>query len=102
MKKYVMIMITVIQKCLRETKKTLKYNHGEKSLKVLFIIYIDTECSLKRQHSYPNNLQKSYTERKAKHEPSGWAVTVKCLFDAAKSKHDYYREIDCMKKMCEN
>ena len=66
-------------------KKILKYNHEEKSLKVLFIIYIDTECLLKKQHSYPNNLQKSYTERKAKHEPSGWAVTVKCLFDATKA-----------------
>ena len=29
-----------------EDDKILKYNHGEKSLKVPFIIYIDLECLL--------------------------------------------------------
>ena len=85
----------------KEDEKILNYNHGEKSLKVPFIIYIDTECLLKKQHSCPNNLEKSYTESKAKHEPSDWEMTVKCLFHATENKHDYYREIDCIEKFCE-
>ena len=28
-------------------------------------------------------------------------MTVKCLFDARKNKHNYYREIDCIEKLCE-
>ena len=27
---------------------TIKYNHGEKSMKVLFVIYADLECLLKK------------------------------------------------------
>ena len=52
-------------------EKILKYNHGEKSLKAPFAIYLDLECLLKKEQSCQNNLQKSYTEKKARHEPSG-------------------------------
>ena len=31
--------------------KTLKYNHGEKSLKAPFTIYADLECLLIKEHS---------------------------------------------------
>ena len=40
--------------------KTLKYNHGEKSLKTPFVIYADLECLLIKQHSCQNNPNKSY------------------------------------------
>ena len=50
---------------------TLKYNHGEKSLKAPFTIYADLECLLIKEQSCQNNHKESYTERKAKHEPSG-------------------------------
>ena len=83
-----------------EYNKTLEYNHGEKSLKIPFIIYIDLECLLEIIRSCLNNPEKSYTERKVKHEPSDWAMTVKCLFDPTKNKHYYYREINCIKKLC--
>ena len=33
----------------------LKYNHGEKSLKVPFTIYADLECLLIKQRSCQNN-----------------------------------------------
>ena len=56
-----------------EDNRILKYNHGEKSLKVPFIVYADFECLLQKIRSYQNNLEKSYTERKAKHIPSGYA-----------------------------
>ena len=32
--------------------KTIKYNHGEKSMKAPFIIYVDVECLLEKMHSY--------------------------------------------------
>ena len=47
-----------------EDTKILKYNHREKSMKVPFIIYTDLECLNKKMHSYQNNLEKSYTEKK--------------------------------------
>ena len=59
-------------------EKILKYNPGEKSLKAPFGIYLDLECLLKKEQSCQNNSEKSYTEKKAKHEPSGWAMFTKC------------------------
>ena len=39
--------------------KTLKYNHGEKSLKTPFVIYADLECLLLKQQSCQNNPNES-------------------------------------------
>ena len=52
-----------------EDNNTLKYNHGEKSIKVLFTIYADLECLLIKQQSCQNNPNESYTERKTMNEP---------------------------------
>ena len=52
------------------SEKMLKHNPGEKSLKVPFAIYLDLECLLKKK-SCQNNPEKSYTEKKTRHEPSG-------------------------------
>ena len=38
-----------------KNNKTLKYNHGEKLLKVPFTIYADLECLLVGQQSCQNN-----------------------------------------------
>ena len=38
-----------------EDNNTLKYNHGEKSLKVTFTIYVDLEYLLIKQQSCQNN-----------------------------------------------
>ena len=54
---------------LTESKKILKYSYGEKSLRVPFVIYADLKCLLLKQQSCRNNPNKSYTERKATHEP---------------------------------
>ena len=56
----------------------LKYNPGEKSLKAPFAIYLDLECLLRKEQSCQNNPEKSYTEKKAKHEPSGWPMFTRC------------------------
>ena len=56
----------------KKNNKILKYNPGEKSLKVPFIIYADLECILRKINARQNNPTKSYTEKKAGHEPSGY------------------------------
>ena len=62
-------------------EKILKYNPGEKSLKAPFAIYLDVKCLLKKEHSCQNNPEKSYTEKKARHEPSSWEMFTKYSFD---------------------
>ena len=52
----------------------LEHNPGEKSLKAPFAFYIDLECILKKLQSSQNNPKKFYTEKKARHEPSGWSM----------------------------
>ena len=85
----------------KEDKKILKYNHREKSLKAPFIISADLECLLLKMRSCQNNLEKSYTERKATHEPSGDSWSLICLFDAT-NKHNFFRGRDCIEKFCKD
>ena len=78
MKKYAIITIATVQKCQNWVEKILKYNLGEKSLKAPFAIYLDLGCLLKKEQCRKNNNDnnnnnnpgKTYTEKKAKHEPS--------------------------------
>ena len=88
---------TEMPKC---AERILKYAHGEKSLKAQFTIYLDLKCLLKKEQSYQNNPEKLYSEKKAKHEPSGWAMFTKCSFDKAENKLDYYRGRDHIEKLC--
>ena len=62
----------------KQAEKILKYIHGEKSLKAPFTIYLDLECLLKKEQSCQNNPEKSYTEKKAIHEPSSWEMFTSC------------------------
>ena len=56
-------------------EKILKYNPEEKSLKAPFAIYLDLACLLKKeQFRENNNLEESYTQKKARHAPSGWVT----------------------------
>ena len=81
-------------------KKILEHNPGEKSLRAPFTIYLDLEYLLKKEQSCQNNPEKSYTEKKAKHEPSGCAMLTKCSLDEKENKLDYYRGKDCIEKLC--
>ena len=87
-------MIFVIQKCLMKIMKFLKDNPGEQSLKVPFIIYADLECLLKKINTCQNNHEKSYTEKKAEHIPSGYSLVTCCSFDKSKNERKYYRGED--------
>ena len=80
--------------------KTLKYNHGEKSLKTPSTIYADLECLLIKKQSCPNNPNESYTERKAKHEPSGDALSLISSLDSRESKRNVSGGKDYIKRFC--
>ena len=82
-----------------DNNKTL-YNHGEKSLKAPFMIYADLECLLEKMHSCQNNPEKSYTEKKIKHTPSGYSLFTNCAFDETKKKLCCYKGEDCMESFC--
>ena len=71
---------------LKEGKNLLRYLPGEKSLKAPFTIYFDFGCLLIKEQSCQNNLEKSYTERKAKYKPSGYSLSLICSFDVAKKQ----------------
>ena len=85
-----------------EDNKILKYIPGEKSLKVPFIIYADLECLLQKINTCQNNPDKSYTEKKATHRPSGYSLVTCCSFDKSKNERKYYRGEDCMKIFCKD
>ena len=38
------------------------------------MIYADLDCLLEKTHSYQNNFEISYTEKKTKHMPSGYPI----------------------------
>ena len=80
--------------------KILKQNPREKPLEAPFAVYLDLECLLKKIQSSENNPKKSYTEKKARHEPSGWAMFTRCPFDKKENKFNYYRGKDCIEKLC--
>ena len=82
-------------------EKILTYNPGEKPLKAPFAIYLRLECLLKKeQHQQNKNLEESYTEKKAKHESSGWAMFTRCSFNEKENKLNSYRGKDCLEKLC--
>ena len=80
--------------------KILKYNHGEKSMKVPFIIYVDLESLLEKINTCYNNREKSSATKIDKRTPSGYSLFTHCSFDTKKNKLDYYRGKNCMKNFC--
>ena len=81
---------------------TLKYNHGEKSLKVPWVIYADFECLLTKQQLHQSNPEESYIEKKSIHESCGYSIDLVSSFDSKQDKHSFYRGRDCSKKFCED
>ena len=57
---------------------------------------------MKKIDTCQNNPEKSYTERKAKHKPSGYSIVTNCSFDKSKNECKHYREKDCMKRFCKD
>ena len=70
----------------KEDNKILKYNRGEKSMKVPFIIYNDLELLLEKMSTCHNNPEKSSTIKINEHTPSGYSLLTHCSFDLTKNK----------------
>ena len=83
-----------------EDNKTLKYNHGEKSMKAPFIIHADLESLLEKMSTCYDSPEKSSTTKINKHTPSGYSLFTHCLFDTTKNKIDYHGGKNCMKNYC--
>ena len=97
MKKYVKTKDFCNLKTPDEDNKILKYVSGEKWLKIPFVIYADLECLLKKINTWQNNPDKSYTEKKATHRPSGYSLVTCYSFDKSWNEQKYYRGEACMK-----
>ena len=76
----------------------INYNHGEKCMKLPFVIYADLECLLEKMSTCINNPNESSTTKINKHTPSGYSMFTHCSFDESKNKLNYYRGKNCMKK----
>ena len=81
---------------------TIKYNQGEKSIKLPFVVYADLERLLEKMSTCYNNPEKSSTTEIDKHTPSGYSIFTHCSFDKSKNKLNYYRGEDCMKTFCKD
>ena len=69
----------------------IKYNQGEKSIKLPFIICADLECLLEKMSTCQNNPNESSTTEIDKRTPSGYSLFTHCSFDQTKNKLDYFR-----------
>ena len=76
----------------------IKYNQGEKSIKLPFVVYADLECLLEKMSTCQNNPGESSTTEINKHVPSGYSLFTYCSFDRTRNKLNHYRGKDCMKK----
>ena len=81
---------------------TIKYNQGEKSTKLPFVVFDDLECLLEKISSCQNNPNESSTTEINKHTPSGYSLFTHCSFNKSKNKLNHYRGKDCMKKFCKD
>ena len=81
---------------------TIKYNQGEKSIKLPFAICVDLECLLEKMSTCINNPNESSTAEINKLTPSGYSIFTSCSFDESKNKLNYYRGKDCMKQFCKD
>ena len=89
--KYVKTMIIVMP---TKNNNIIKYNHGEKPMKLPFVIYADLECLLEKMSTCINNPNESSTTKINKHTPSGYSIFTHCSFDKSKNKLNYYRGKD--------
>ena len=80
----------------------LRFKHHERSEKVPFIIYADTEALIREMHNCDPNPQNSYTKKYQKQEPISFSYYIKCFDDNVyKPKLRKYTGEDAMEKFVE-
>ena len=80
----------------------LKYNSGEKHMRVPFIMYLDMECLLENISTCRNDPNKSSTIKINELTRSSYSSVKYCSFDNTKNWISYYRDQDCMKMLCKD
>ena len=85
-----------------EDNNILKYNSGEKSIKLLFIIYSDFKSLLEKMSTRHNNPEKSSTTKINKNTASAYSIFTHCSFDTTKNKLDCYTTKGCMGRFCKD
>ena len=80
----------------------LKYDPGEKYVKIPFIIYADLESLLEKIRTCHNNPNESSAIKINKHTPSGCSIFTHCSFSSTKNSLSHYIGQDCMKKFCKD
>ena len=77
----------------------LKYNHGEKSMKVSFTIYADLESLLEKMSTCHNTKESSAAKINKLFivYASSYSLLTHCSFDNTKNNLDYNRDQDYMK-----
>ena len=60
---------------------TIKYNQGEKSIKLPYVIYADLECLLEKISTCQNNPNESLTTEIDKHSPSRYSLFTHYSFN---------------------
>ena len=96
---YTKIVTIAIQKCRKKKESILKYNHGEKSLKIPFIIYADMESLHEKINTCYKNPKKLSTVKINSHTASGYSLFSHCSFNTRKYKLNYYSGKDCIKSV---
>ena len=80
----------------------LRFKHHERSDRVPFIIYADTEALIKEMHNCDPNPQSSYTKKYQEHEPISFSYYIKCFGDNVyEPKLRKYTGEDAMEKFVE-
>ena len=80
----------------------LRFKHHERSDRVPFIIYADTEALIKEMHNCDPNPQNSYTKKYQKHKPVSFFYYIRSFDDNVyESKLRKYTGEDAMEKFVE-
>ena len=86
---------------LKEHEKN-KILTSRKVIKSSFYNLCRFRMSIKKTQYCQNSPKNSYTEKKAKRKPSGYAWCSISLFDDTKNKHYFYKRKDCIERFCED
>ena len=85
-----------------EDTKILEFIQYQTSDKAPFLIDADFECLIEKIDGCKNNHENSSTKNVSEGFPSGFWISAISSFKTTESKHDVYRERDCLKIFCES
>ena len=88
-----------------EDTKILESNRYQKSVKALFVIYVDLKCLIEKLDGCKNNLEQWLTTRVSEHIPFIFqhiSMSTTSSFKSIENKCDVNSDEGCMKKFGES